>query len=616
MGTMSDHSRDRSAGDSRSYNIRIGLISGVIITLFMAGMMAGDAMNLVAQSLGFRLPTPIALEAPKTTTDTIEPTVSGIIPKDLEIHPDQLHVDYLSPSATGSLVPLDVADAFDSLAEMYRNRQAVDDNFTVRAYNIDTGEVLGVYTLESERKTFGETGEVSWRQIDRKRRTLTREVVESLVEAGVPQGSITVRWGRKNQILEARQRENRYIEYEVQLARYYGLSLLATEIGTVETFNDDRLVSRVGARSRYQMMPAMLRARSIHHYRLRTRGGTEMRVNEEWNPMLTMESAFIVAKAYANAVGHEIPGISAYHTGPYNIFKLYREFLTAEGDNFDSRTNVVAGYLWGLTHGYEAISSRSTFKTYSRGYLPSLYGALRATESIPIDTTQTMLAELVSLKEGESMFLSQLLEKLDGADERLLWRVPEDLSLYDRFREMNPHFDIPPGPTNGSVPEAGDVYLISSAAKGGERVRFFLPLGALAELRHHNVSEIDFDSAITFNHITFAPPAEPVTVWDRLYADLVEDVRRFGFTYENRARLSQIVDKIESLKDQSASPYRHALYEVARLHERVWASNHFDKLAKVVPAARGRQRLPVQPLDQLAEMMSTPADSQPISSTN
>ncbi|MBT8401500.1 MAG: hypothetical protein KJO98_13560 [Rhodothermia bacterium] len=616
MGNMSDHATHASARSGRSNNLRIGIVSGLIITLFTAGMMAGDAMNLVAQSLGFRLPTPVPVEMPEPPADRNEPAAPGILPTELEIHPDRLHADYLSPSGPESLVPADVAEAFDALAEMYRRRQAVDDNFTVRAYNIDTGEVLGVYTLESERKQFEETGEASWRQIDRKRRSLTKDVVESLVESGVPRESITVRWGRKNQILEARQRENRYIEYEVQLARYFGLSLLATEIGTVETFNNDRLVSRVGARSRYQMMPAMLRARSIHHYRLRTRGGAEIRVNEEWNPMLTMESAFIVARAYANAVGHEIPGISAYHTGPYNIFKLYREFLTAEGENFDTRTNVVAGYLWGLTHGYEAISSRSTFKTYSRGYLPSLYGALRATETIPIDTTQTMLAELVSLKEGESMFLSQLLEKLDGADERLLWRVPEDLSLYDRFREMNPHFDIPPGPENGSVPEAGDVYLVSSAAEGREPVRFFLPLGALAELRHRNVDQIDFDSAVTFDHDRFKAPTEPATVWDRLYADLVEDVRRFGFTYENRARLTQIVDKIEALKEQNITPYRHALYEVARLHERVWASNHFDKLAKVVPAARGRQRLPVQPLDELAGTMTPPAGSEPITSTN
>ena len=601
---ISKHTRRSGIDRRRTQPLRVAIISGVIIVFFVTGIMSSDALNLVAQTLGFRLPTPVKIELPPIEEPSApDLSVPGIVPAELEIHPDHLFREYLGApedSADETLVRPEVVAAFNSLAEMYRHRQAVDDNFTVRAYRIDTGEVLGIYSLDDERSAYEESGEADWHQIDRKRTRLTKEVVEKLAAAGVPRRQITVRWGRRDQILEARERETRYIEYEVQLARYYGLSLLVTEIGTVETFNNDRLVSRVGARGRYQMMPAMLRARSINHYRLRTRAGTEIRVQEEWNPLLTMEATFIVARAYSNAVGHEIPGISAYHTGPYNIFKVYREFLTVEGDQHpEATTNVVGAYLWGLTHGYDTVRSQTTFRNYSRGYIPAIFGALRATESIPIDTTQTLLAELVRLKSGESMFLSQLLEHLDGADERLLWRVAEDQPLYERFREMNQHFDLPPALGNGSVPDDGDLFLVAATPKQDYPVQFFLPLGASAELRSREVDEIDYDRIVRFDHSTFEVRSEALTVWDQLYADLVEDVRNFGFTLENRARLAPIAEHIDELSRTDPSPFRTSLKEIVRLHERVWASNYFDMLAKVVPAASGRQRLSAQPPDQI-----------------
>src|SRR5690606_18549735 len=133
----------------------------------------------------------------------------------------------------------------------------------------------------------------------------TRRLVEKYAKKGIPKADITVKWGRKNQVLEARRNEAAFIEYEVRLARYLGLSLLATEIGTVETFNRDRLVSTVGARSRYQMMPYLLRQRGIHHYELANAAGKKVSVFEEWHPLLTMEPAMLTLRGYSNAVGHE-----------------------------------------------------------------------------------------------------------------------------------------------------------------------------------------------------------------------------------------------------------------------------------------------------------------------
>ncbi len=595
MGTSS-HQSARSSRP-RSRDLRIGAISTVIIAVMTLGLMGSDALDLLAQTFGI-VPQDVAQPAP-TPTVAAEPPVDGLRLRDLDIHPDVMHALYLQvpTDSTQAFVPVDIARSFHSLLSMYEFRQAIDDNFTARAYDIESGDVLAVTSLEEDRQTFAESGEADWRTVDRKRRDLTKALVDTLVEAGYLRDDIRVRWGRRDQVLEARNRETPFLEHEIRLARFFGLSLLASEIGTVETFNNDRLVSRVGARSRYQLMPAMLRARGVHHYRLRTRAGTQVDIREEWHPLIAMQASFIVARAYSNAVGHEIPGLSAYHTGPYNIFRVFREYLTAEGERFGPSTNVVGGFLWALTHGFERISSKSTFKNYSRGYVPTLYASLRATEDLVVDTTQTYFAEQIRLREGESLFLSELLAQLDGADERLQWRNAREASLYERFRQMNPHFDLPPSRTPGAVPEAGDVFLVSTTPDDGTTVRFFLPMGASLELRLRGVEEIDYDATIRYDRATFDNSDEPLTVWDRLYAGLVEDVRTFGFTFENRAQLARIVEHLEEAAAESPTLYRINIRDVARLHERVWASNHFDKLAQVVPAARGRLRLPAQPPD-------------------
>ncbi len=103
---------------------------------------------------------------------------------------------------------------------------------------------------------------------------------------GSPSENIVIRWGYANQTLEARERDSRYLTYEVNLARRLGLSVLATEIGTVETFNQDQLVSSVGARSRYQMMPDILRMFDVEQYSLPVASGGTVQVSEEQHPLL------------------------------------------------------------------------------------------------------------------------------------------------------------------------------------------------------------------------------------------------------------------------------------------------------------------------------------------
>ena len=129
------------------------------------------------------------------------------------------------------------------------------------------------------------------------------------------------------------------------------------------------------------------------------------------------------------------------------------------------------------------------------------------------------------------------------------------------------------------------------------------------------VEEIDFDATVRYDRSTFDISDEPLTVWDRLYAALVEDVRTFGFTFENRAQLTKIVEYLEEAAVDNPTFYRRSIRDVARLHERVWASAHFDKLAQVVPAARGRLRLPAQPPDVVGRADSSRA-TEPIAAAH
>jgi hypothetical protein len=478
---------------------------------------------------------------------------------------------------------------FRAFLDLFTLRQGHDDNFTIRVLDRRTNETLEVFELETLRRAWEQGQRTPWKTIDEARRIETTRLTDKYEALGYPRDALTVRWGRKNQVAEARRIEAPFIEYELNLARYLGLSLLVTEIGTVETFNDDRLVSSAGARGRYQMMPALLADNDIHRYTLRTAAGNRIDVVEEWHPLLTMEPSFVLLRGYINAVGHEVPGLSAYHTGPFNIFNVYRLFLEHDLARGRGEMNVMDAYLWAVTEGYEAVSGASSFRTYSRGYVASAYGALQAMQNEPIDPSQTQQAERVQLASGQQISLAALLARLEAVG-----GLPGNATTYEQFRLLNPHFDLPA--SEAGVPARGNVLLVASV--GDKPVRFFLPPGASGPLRDQGL--LDPAATFRFDHTTYAPPAEEeITEADRAYAALVQQIGQFGFTHANRERLLALAAQFEHLAARNPSHYRQVQARIIRTHVQIWRSAFWEKLAASTQlAVQGNTlRLPVRPPD-------------------
>jgi hypothetical protein len=527
----------------------------------------------------------------------------GVVPLDpgdpytfrgLDIPPDRLYGRYFAGAFAGLPADADVSENhladFRWRLEMYRKAYGVDDNFTIRVLDDRTGKTLETLQLRGERDRYNGTGQASWDEVNRKRRAATTELRRKWQAYGVPREHIVIRWGYANQTLEARERDARYITYEVNLARRLGLSLLATEIGTVETFNQDRLVSSAGARSRYQMMPDILRMFDVETYDLRTRGGRTVEVQEEHHPLLAMEPSLMLVRAYSNAVGHDLPGISAYHTGPGNIFKLYREYLRANpGRVRAGGQHVSDAYMWGVTDGFEAVDAVSSFGPHSRAYVLKAYGSLRATEDQLIDPSETVQAERVQVRPGAAVWLSDLLAALAPHERRLDWGPIEGETVYARFRDLNPHMDLPRADGEG-VPRGGDVRLV--ATSGGDPVRFFLPAGSASVLRRVGLDVLG--EVEPFDETTFLLGEGERTGVDRAYDRLVRDTGQFGFTRENQRRLFRIHDQLQALAAQNPdSRYRQTQAKIARIHKSVWQTRTFrdlvasaETLLSVDPRAR------------------------------
>ena len=513
--------------------------------------------------------------------------------EELDMHPDVLFRSWLTD-------PLEkypetrtrnrLVRNFRDFLALYVHRQGEDDNFTLRVVDNRSGELLEIHKMNPNEWAPSDSAAANapwdWDLVDRQRRRRTRVLVDKYVQQGVPRKAITVKWGRKNQVLEARVRELPYIEYEVRLAKLLSLSLLATETGTVETFNRDDLVSPAGARGRYQIMPFLLRMNDIHRYRLSAAAGNTVQVYEERHPLLTMEAAFATIAGYRNAVGHEIPGLSAYHAGPGNIFMLYRAFLEKGGDFRTQGSTVVDAYLWAITDGFSQLSS-SRFRSQSRGYVAAAYGALQATDALPIDKTAAVQVERVQLRSEERIRLSSLLALLADDD-------PGQATAYDRFREQNPHMLLPKRPeSNLGVPSKGDVQLIARA--GNSAVRFFLPIGSVNALLAAGFDGLDLEKTFRFGRDAYGgrpwlssagdPAHAPVrTAWDRQYDELVQEISRFGFTRENRDRLAALAERFELLAQEQPSFYRNMQWKIIQTHHRLWHSDAFDQLAAAAQA--------------------------------
>lgn len=499
-----------------------------------------------------------------------------------ELHPDLL----FRPHVAGPLVgdedgsaSLRSIRAFRELLAQYQVRQGEDDNFTIRVTDNRTGDLLEVYALENLRERYRRDGSIAWDEVDRQRRTATTRLIDKYASARRPRGTISAKWGRGDQVREAHEADAPYLLYELNLARYLGMSLLVTEIGTVETFNDDRLVSSVGARGRYQMMPYLLKQHGLNSYELRTAGGQQVSVVEYWHPLLTMEPAFTTLRGYINAVGHELPGISAYHAGPGNVFRIFRLYLERQ-KALSPNASVADAFIWGLTDGFGVVSDGSSFGSYSRGYVPAVYGSLRATENLPVDTTRTFRGELVRVLAGREIYLRQLLRTLDEHRDALDLEDP-DTDLYQLFRHLNPHLSLPA--STGGVPVRGDVRLTATA--GGHPVRFFLPLGSTAALDAAGSSPLNERATFRFDGTTYRNRPD-FTQADYDYEALVHDIGRFGFTTRNRTRLVALHEEMTALAREHPTHFRKIQLEIIETHKRLWESSPWERLADAVRAAR------------------------------
>ncbi len=593
-----------------SYVRRTALVVLLVLVLVPLVLTATGSLDLLAQSILFRLTNAQPLiEADEVRPPTPRaPALDAFTFEKSAFHPDRVFQPYFglpldelpNSKAAARLIP-----PFRDLLDLYVQRQREDDNFTIRVYDERDGRVLELFALEKERRHYEQTGLADWRTVDKLRREETGRLVKKYEQRGIPKDVIRAKWGRANQVREARVREAPFIEYEIRLARFLDLSLLVTEIGTVETFNNDRLISSVGARGRYQMMPYVLRQYDINHYKLLTAYGKKVEVVEEWHPLLTMEPAFRLLRAYVNAVGHEVPGLSAYHTGPGNLFKIFQLFLTEQADLLTTETSVMDAYLWALTDGYDLISNQTSFKSYSRGYVASGYGSLRAVEAEPIDTTATFLAERVQLKPDRAVYLSDLLRTLAESEAMLYWGPQTaSLSLYERFRRLNQHIDLPPSP-EGGVPREGDVRLVAQA--GDATVRFFLPLNASAVLALRGLDLIDEQATFRFDHNTYRrPDTFETTQADREYAELIKHIENLGFSEVNRNKLDRLAQQFEALAARDPSHYRLTQLDIIRQHQRLWRFAGWVKLAATTRAAKGALRLPVRPPEGVQKLPVRP----------
>ena len=594
---LSDLSPADRFGRSLPWNHRLSMgLASVVLLFVLLATRFGDAplgKKLFVQVSNAASSMRALMVADTTSWDAPSLSATPVL-RNLPSHPANKLSPYMSPGVRSSTVANPtVLFEFHDLLELFTQRQARDDNFTVRVIDRRTDEVLELYQLTERRQAYQQGERVEWRLIDDRRRKITRRLVDKYERRGVPLEDIIVRWGRANQITQAQERDRPYQAYEIQLAQSLGLSLLASQIGAVETFNQDDLVSPAGAKSRYQMMPWILRRSGVNEYALPTAAGPRVDVEEAYHPLLTLEPAFLLLRGYVNAVGHEIPGLSAYHTGPGNIYMLYRKYFT-ESTHYEKNASVVDAYIWALTEGFDVVSEETSFGPFSRGYVPSLYGALEAQSRSPVDLSETIRTARVQLKPGARVSLQEILSAFDASAQHFNWGpAADEPSSYARFRALNKHFDLPAS-DDGGVPPAGNVQFVSTL--DGKAVRFFLPPEGPRALRQAGLDVLAPDLTFRCNESTYAPPSQAQqTKWDRRYDRLVRDIEDFGVKPENRDRLLALHDKFQTLAEETPSHYRKRQLKIIDTHRRIWLSNPWDKLSELTLQVTGRGKVPAQP---------------------
>jgi hypothetical protein len=183
---------------------------------------------------------------------------------------------------------------------------------------------------------------------------------------------------------------------------------------------------------------------------------------------------------------------------------------------------------------------------------------------------------------------------LDETTVPLNWSVAtEPVSTYERFRMLNPHLSLPPA-EDGEMASDANLRFVSSV--DGKAVRFFLPIGGMEALSGAGVTAIDASATFRFDDETYALPGEAErTVWDRRYDNLVDDIKAFGFTEDNRKRLLTIYDAFERLAEETPSHYRQTQLDIIQTHRRIWLSNPWETLAEASTLATGKMRMRPQP---------------------
>ena len=586
-----ERGRGRLRSSLRLAGLALGFIGvvGLVGTLIARGDVAAQKAPDTPGSAAISASAPVSLAAPYSF-------------RQLEVHPDHRFGEFFG-GAFMTDANAQAEGEFDMMAdfrfrlEMFRKAYGVDDNFTIRAYDARNGRQLDVVTLTNLRNDYRATGRVNWDAVNAARRTATTALREKLQAQGIARKDIIIRWGYADNSLEARERDDPFIAYEVQLARRLGLSLLATEIGTVETFNQDWLVSSAGARSRYQMMPDILAMFNVERYNVPLASGGSVKVAEELHPLLSVEPALMLVRAYSNAVGHELPGVSAYHTGVANIHKLYREYLKAHPLAVRGEQHVSDAYMWGVTDGFERVDEVSSFGPHSRIYVLKAYGALRATENQLIDPDETAHVERVMVKPGESITLERILDALAPVESRLDWSYADGETAYERFRQLNPHIKLPMAPGTSGVPARGNVVL--SATADGDPVRFFLPYGGADALQRVGLDVLG--EVTPFDENTFVLDEAEITPTDREYARLVDDIGDFGFTRGNKARLERLYSQMRALATQNPdSRYRQTQSKIIGIHRMFWRTNAFNSLLETRETL-----LSINPMDLRNDSLAT-----------
>jgi len=196
------------------------------------------------------------------------------------------------------------------------------------------------------------------------------------------------------------------------------------------------------------------------------------------------------------------------------------------------------------------------------------------THSLLVDPDDTFRGELVRIRPGATVTLSQILTALEPHERRLDWGPAQGTTMYEKFRDMNPHIALPLAP-GGGVPASGDLRL--SASAGNKPIRFFLPEGAASVLRRVGLDVIG--DVETFDQRTYLLDESERTATDRAYEQLVRDAGQFGFTRTTQRRFEQIYQQLQTLAEQHPdSRYRQTQAKVARIHRSVWQTAGFRSL--------------------------------------